>query len=1188
MRLFSEKVTPTFTSSNQNILTIKDYTEIFFDVFELEINGNKYIAEKVSEYKGNPVVNIPVVIEGKELEAPFVIQRGKFEVIFNESNSTFIGTSSKPEEVIEEFRSEAEEVEEIIFEKKESILKEIKQARKLAGEFAESVKKQNLQEVAEAKYKEREVFFKSKEKFKKDLLDEFLQLTENTRDELFTYTEQESEKAYNFVVESVNSLSDKLAQDLESTIQDQNTQSIELFENRISELAKNILTNNLLKEIESRDTTTNKNLDVKFETVSKSLTKVLGDWEANVTESVQGVVSKLDSTILNLEQANVELNDSITRNANKALSRIGNVKTQLEESIANTTSTLTTKLDTTDASVRVIEGIVSTVDTSVSKIQSDVEDTLNVVNESIVSTESKINDIQANVQHTLSNVNDSIVTVESKIDDLSVDTQSKIGLLEDNISIFQNSSTIVEKTINDFKSSTLTLQQNVDTLRVAVDNTVKKLTSNVENKITINNTTLKESLDNTVRELTSDLENKITIAEGKITSYYDDRITLIKSSVTDITAKDKAHIIELIEESKKTILDEVALIKNSVPSIVVEKTLETKGDVNVKSIKTDLEKSISNRFNLELANVRRIIELSSGGGSVAVQFANGGIMRGNLNVTGQILSAGVDLATIFSGGGGGGDAAVNTLVHSSSANWNSAYNIATAYQVASSAFTTQINGTTNQINVTSIGSTYKISLPQSIVTPGDLNVLGSLVISGSSLQVAASSMSVNDPLIYLANGNIGNAVDIGFIGHFNNGLYQHTGLARKAVDGIWTLFSGVTSEPLDTNLVSTTDPTFRIDSLRANIIGNVTGNALTVTNGILSTGSYSNPSWITGLDSSKVTGTNATNWNTSYNELSSRPYTLVDATSSIQPIRGFNTASGCYSTIAGGLSNTASGYGAIITGGSCNTANGPYNPFIGSGSNNTASGYCGAFIGAGSFNTASGYFGSSVIGGAYNTASVSGSIIAGGICNTASGYYSNVVGGICNTASGCMSNVAGGKNNTASGIYSSITGGAYNTASGAYANISGKNNTVSGNCSTASGYYNMVSGTYSSVVGGSYNTASGYFSTVINGYCSIASGAHTTASGYYNTASNTSSVVINGYCNTASAIYSTILNGCNNCICSTAINSSIIAGGGITALSANTAYAPTLALTNVPTSSVGLGSGFIWRSTVTNQLFIVP
>ena len=536
MKLFSEKVVPTFTSSNQNILTVKDFSEVFFDVYELEINGNKYIAEKVSEYKGSPVVNIPVVIEGKELEAPFVIQRGKFEVIFNESNATFIGpATSKPEEVFVEVKSQEEEVEEIIFEKKESILKEIQQARKLAGEFAESVKQQNLREVKEAKYQEREVFFKSKEKFKTNLLEEFLQLSNNTRDELFEYTEQESEKAYNFIVESVNKLSDKLAQDLESTLQEQNTQSIELFEKRIEELAQNILTNKLLKEISLHRDYNNKAISTKFETVAKTLTKVLGDYEQALSEKVETTLAGYDNTILTLEQSNVELSDAITKNSNKALSRIGNVKTHLEGAILNA--------------------------------------------------------------------------------------------------------------------------------------------SNV---------------------LTDSLTEKVTLAENNIKGYYDDRIALIEKNVIDISSESKEQFIKLIEESKQSILGEVALIKSNVPTLVTEKTLETKGDVDVKTIKTDLEKSISTRFTQELANVRRIIELSSGGGSVAQQFAKGGTMNGSLNVTGQILSGGVDISTILGGGGGGsGDPAVNSLVHSSSGNWNTAYTISTAYQTASTTFATNTLVQTN-------------------------------------------------------------------------------------------------------------------------------------------------------------------------------------------------------------------------------------------------------------------------------------------------------------------------------------------------------------------------------------------------------------------------------------------------------------------------------------------------------------
>ena len=43
-------------------------------------------------------------------------------------------------------------------------------------------------------------------------------------------------------------------------------------------------------------------------------------------------------------------------------------------------------------------------------------------------------------------------------------------------------------------------------------------------------------------------------------------------------------------------------------------------------------------------------------------------------------------------------------------------------------------------------------------------------------------------------------------------------------------------------------------SLPATINANITGNAATVTNGVYTTGSYANPSWITSLDGSKITG----------------------------------------------------------------------------------------------------------------------------------------------------------------------------------------------------------------------------------------------------------------------------------------------------------------------------------------------
>jgi hypothetical protein len=70
---------------------------------------------------------------------------------------------------------------------------------------------------------------------------------------------------------------------------------------------------------------------------------------------------------------------------------------------------------------------------------------------------------------------------------------------------------------------------------------------------------------------------------------------------------------------------------------------------------------------------RKILDLGSGGGTVAVQYANGGTMNGDLNINGHILSGGRNISDYFGSGGGGGDPAVNTVVYTNSGNWNSNY-----------------------------------------------------------------------------------------------------------------------------------------------------------------------------------------------------------------------------------------------------------------------------------------------------------------------------------------------------------------------------------------------------------------------------------------------------------------------------------------------------------------------------------
>ena len=90
---------------------------------------------------------------------------------------------------------------------------------------------------------------------------------------------------------------------------------------------------------------------------------------------------------------------------------------------------------------------------------------------------------------------------------------------------------------------------------------------------------------------------------------------------------------------------------------------------------------------------------------------------------------------------------------------------------------------------------------------GNLDVTGTL--TGSLTLVDVTNLAVTDPLIYLAEGNPSDAVDIGIFAALNHGGggYTHTGLIRDASDsGKWKLVSGI-SDPT-ANVIDFTSATY--------------------------------------------------------------------------------------------------------------------------------------------------------------------------------------------------------------------------------------------------------------------------------------------------------------------------------------------------------------------------------------------
>jgi len=103
----------------------------------------------------------------------------------------------------------------------------------------------------------------------------------------------------------------------------------------------------------------------------------------------------------------------------------------------------------------------------------------------------------------------------------------------------------------------------------------------------------------------------------------------------------------------------------------------------------------------------------------------------------------------------------------------------------------------------------------SIQVGGDILVLGNLVTQN------VSSVIISDPMIQLAANNNGDLVDIGFVGHYYDGVANvHTGLIRHAATDEYYLFQSYLTEPGPNIIeVSNTATGFAIATLNAFVKG---------------------------------------------------------------------------------------------------------------------------------------------------------------------------------------------------------------------------------------------------------------------------------------------------------------------------------------------------------------------------------
>jgi len=128
---------------------------------------------------------------------------------------------------------------------------------------------------------------------------------------------------------------------------------------------------------------------------------------------------------------------------------------------------------------------------------------------------------------------------------------------------------------------------------------------------------------------------------------------------------------------------------------------------------------------------------------------------------------------------------------------NYADSLASNYDLSGTA-TSAVSGHNNATtSVHGISDTSKLVTTDALTQTldGELIVSGNLTVNGTTTTVSTANFSTADALIYLGEGNSANTVDLGIVSSFNDGTYQHSGIARDASAGKWKFFKGVTDEP---------------------------------------------------------------------------------------------------------------------------------------------------------------------------------------------------------------------------------------------------------------------------------------------------------------------------------------------------------------------------------------------------------
>ncbi len=223
--------------------------------------------------------------------------------------------------------------------------------------------------------------------------------------------------------------------------------------------------------------------------------------------------------------------------------------------------------------------------------------------------------------------------------------------LKDNISKKYNSFINEINNLKNFNKDTIN-----DILEEKSQDIKDSLNIFLENLNTENRESFSKLLNEKIDSSEKNINSELTELKNTVVNLSNNNILISKNNKnlfkeTNKRFNDLNKKIKILSEKRNDEYNELLAAVNNKDVVEYKTILKEKiEEAELSNIKQEILKEVSGNFNNEIISMKRYAEASAGGGTNAVQYANGGTMNGDLNVNGTMKADTILATTLLSAG----------------------------------------------------------------------------------------------------------------------------------------------------------------------------------------------------------------------------------------------------------------------------------------------------------------------------------------------------------------------------------------------------------------------------------------------------------------------------------------------------------------------------------------------------------